>query len=183
MRVLTAAWLAMVCFALVGCARERGCFRDSLRSLEVTLGDSSPTTAAPRVRWALVSAACDHGIPTLLLASVALQESSFDPRARSPKGALGVLQVLPQTARETASRLGLEWRGEHSLSEPHLNAKLGAAYLRSLYQEFGDWEAALSAYNMGPRRFRDYIAGGKRASSAYAREILARWRSWEESRG
>ena len=179
MRILTVALIGLASLSIEGCAESNHCFRDSLHSLGELLADPALPVASPAVRWAIASGACEEGIPTLLLAALALHESSFDPRARGPKGGRGLLQVRPSTAKQTAARLGVEWRGEASLSEPFVNAKLGAAYLRTLHEEFGNWEAAMAAYNMGPTRLRRHIDRGRAASSSYAREVVARWKRWK----
>ena len=81
------------------------------------------------------------------------QESVFDPQARSRAGALGLTQLMPATAK-SLSRSVLRVRYRRAfLYDPSMNARLGAAYLRSLYDRFSDnplW--ALAAYNGGPTR-------------------------------
>lgn len=86
-------------------------------------------------------AARRHTLPAALLKAVISAESRFDPRAVSPKGAKGLMQLMPETAR----RFGV--RDVFSVSE-NLNA--GAAYLRELITRFeGDLTLALAAYNAG----------------------------------
>lgn len=168
--------MGLGCLFVEGCAPEDRCMRDSLRSLE----GRALSIPDPDVRRALATGACDQSVPALLLASVALQESNFDPDAVGARGARGLLQVRPRTAQETSRQLGMEWRGSDSLYEPGVNALLGAAYLRTLRAKFGSWEAALSAYNMGPTRLRRQIDRGRGASSPYARAVLTRWSSWTD---
>ena len=55
-----------------------------------------------------------------------------------------------------------------------MNVRLGAVYLAQMYERFGDWEAALTAYNMGPSRLSRRLSQGASRSSPYARAILAR---------
>jgi transglycosylase-like protein with SLT domain len=80
------------------------------------------------------------GIPTRIALEVARAESNFDPSAVSPKGALGVMQLMP----ETASELGVDPKDVRS------NITGGLTYLKQMYDRFGDWRLALEAYNTGP---------------------------------
>ncbi|MBP7843752.1 MAG: lytic transglycosylase domain-containing protein [Proteobacteria bacterium] len=81
-----------------------------------------------------------------LLLSVARQESSFNPLARSPANARGIMQILPSTARV------LSGNRYTNLYSPEKNIKLGAQYMAQLTERFGSVEKALAAYNAGPNR-------------------------------
>jgi soluble lytic murein transglycosylase-like protein len=81
-----------------------------------------------------------------LLLSVARQESSFNPMARSPANARGLMQILPSTARQ------LSGRRNTNLYSPEKNVHLGAQYMAQLISRFGSVEKALAAYNAGPNR-------------------------------
>ena len=86
------------------------------------------------------SAASRYGIPSGLFLRLVQQESGWNPRAVSPKGAIGLAQLMPQTARV----LGVD---PH---DPAENLEGGARYLRQQYDRFGNWRLALAAYNAGP---------------------------------
>jgi soluble lytic murein transglycosylase len=87
--------------------------------------------------------------PSLALA-VAETESAFSNRAVSSKGAVGLMQVMPDTARGVARRLGL---GSYDIHDPEDNVLLGVTYLREMLDRYGgDLHLALAAYNAGPRR-------------------------------
>ena len=87
--------------------------------------------------WA---AANRYGIPSGLFLRLVQQESGWNPGAVSPKGAIGLAQLMPQTARV----LGVD---PH---DPAENLEGGARYLRQQYDRFGNWRLALAAYNAGP---------------------------------
>src|SRR5262245_50354847 len=89
----------------------------------------------------IVRTAREHGIHPDLAYAVAAVESSFDPQARSPKGALGLMQLMP----ETAERFGVQ-----NPFDPSDNVRGGVRYLRYLLELFsGDVHLALAAYNAG----------------------------------
>lgn len=85
-------------------------------------------------------AARRHGIPEDLFLRLVQQESGWNPRAISNKGAIGLAQLMPGTA----AYLGVD------PNDPVQNLQGGARYLREQYNTFGDWRLALAAYNAGP---------------------------------
>lgn len=93
-----------------------------------------------------------------LVLAVIRQESSFDARAISPSGALGLMQLMPITARRTASGLGLRYVSSRLTGDPDYNVQLGSAYLASLLNDFGgNYALAIAAYNAGPGRVRQWM--------------------------
>jgi len=105
-------------------------------------------------REAVMAAAQETGLDPWLIAGVARQESGFVAHAMSPRGAIGVLQLLPSTARLHARALGLGTQPD--LRDPELNLRLGARELSSLMRRFGAIEPALAAYNGGLTRVRGW---------------------------
>lgn len=89
----------------------------------------------------------EEGVPPELI-WVAEVESSFNPAARSPVGALGLFQFMPATAES----FGLSVSPVDQRLDPEMNARAAAQYLRQLYQRFGSWQLALAAYNGGQGR-------------------------------
>ena len=77
-------------------------------------------------------------------------ESVFDPRARSPANARGLMQLLPGTGADVARWQGLPWGGADSLYDPETNIVLGTAYLRRLLDKYGTPYQTMAAYNAGP---------------------------------
>ncbi|WGH80395.1 lytic transglycosylase domain-containing protein [Jannaschia sp. GRR-S6-38] len=111
------------------------------------------------------AAARRHGIPEDLFLRLIRQESGWNPRARSHKGALGLAQLMPQTARS----LGV------NPSDPKQNLEGGARYLSMQYRKFGSWRLALAAYNAGPGAVEKH--GGippYRETRNYVRAIMGR---------
>lgn len=109
-------------------------------------------------------AAGEAGVDPYLLAALMMAESSGRVSAKSDKGALGLFQLMPETARWRAEILGLPAPTEEQLlGDPLLNARLGADNLRWLLDTFdGDVERALVAYNLGTGRLAKLVreAGG-----------------------
>lgn len=90
--------------------------------------------------------------PALVMA-VARQESLFDPQARSPAGALGLMQLMPGTAQGVTRKLGLPYSKARLLQDPNYNIRLGSTYLQQQLDRFdGEAALALAAYNAGPSR-------------------------------
>ena len=87
-----------------------------------------------------------HYIPEDLFLRLVKQESGWNAQARSVKGAMGLAQLMPQTARA----LGVD------ASDPSQNLEGGAQYLRRQYETFGTWRLALAAYNAGPGAVERY---------------------------
>ena len=129
---------------------------------------SAPTCPVP-ARWrpAFRAAADDARLPASQLAAVAYVESRFQHRARSPKGAVGLLQVMPATA--AVLRL--------DASDPASNVLAGARFLRAMIDRFGSTDVALAAYNAGPAAVER--AGGAPSGETlrYVIDVNARWRA------
>lgn len=89
-----------------------------------------------------------NGLDPNLVAAVILQESGFDPDSVSEAGAVGLMQVMPETANELGHDGGLTSDGK-SLKEPKVNIALGTRYLAMLRRKYGDDRLALAAYNGG----------------------------------
>ena len=101
----------------------------------------------------LLAAAQEHAVSPLLLYAIARQESAFAEQARSPAGALGLMQLMPATARQTAQRAGIQLQQPQELLTADKNIKLGSFYLTELLTRYdGNRILATAAYNAGPNR-------------------------------
>lgn len=108
------------------------------------------------------------GIPELWIIAVKRAESAGDVRAVSSAGALGLMQVMPDTWTGLRVRHGLG----RDPYDPRDNILAGAAYLREMYDRYGNVPAMLAAYNAGPARYDDYLQRG-RALPAETRAYVA----------
>jgi soluble lytic murein transglycosylase-like protein len=134
---------------------------DGVRSLMPQVS-TAPMRATPaEISRAIQDASVRHAISAPLVEAVAWQESRFNQAAVSPKGAMGVMQLMPATARQ----LGVDARDVTS------NIEGGALYLSQMLRRFeGDVPRALAAYNAGPEAVQRYGA----ETQAYVRAILGR---------
>ncbi len=90
--------------------------------------------------------------------AVMRQESAFSADARSPAGAMGLMQLLPRTARQVARKTNTRYRSHRQLYNADLNIRLGSAYLRRLLDELDEHPAlATAAYNAGPHRVKKWL--------------------------
>jgi soluble lytic murein transglycosylase-like protein len=114
--------------------------------------------------------------PTLILAVVQV-ESGFDNFAVSPRGACGLMQILPATGEALAQELGIRWVGRRTLFDPVANVRIGVAYLQMLLRRYaGDLPTALAAYNSGPGRIDDFVRSGSRLPVGYSSRVLEQLR-------
>ncbi len=98
-----------------------------------------------------------HGLPRGLVYAVMRQESGFDPAVVSPASAVGLMQLMPATARQAATELSLPF-DEADLTRPEVNLRLGAFYIAKLLKMFqGHVALAAAAYNAGPRAVSRWV--------------------------
>jgi hypothetical protein len=123
---------------------------DLLARGAAAVGDAGRAVAAsPIARWGgagkwlpqIAAASEKYGVPINLIAATMNAESGGNPNARSPVGAIGLMQLMPGTAR------GL---GAADPTDPEQNIDAGVKYMAQLHDQFGDWGKVTQAYNAGP---------------------------------
>lgn len=149
-----------------------------LAGLVLTTNSALPVRAqtSPPARTAPVDPHADHvaeaaqrfGIPEAWIIAVKRAESAGDVRAISSAGAMGLMQVMPNTW----AGLRLRYRLGRNPYDPRDNILAGTAYLREMYDRYGTIPAMLAAYNAGPGRYDEHLATG-RALPAETRAYVA----------
>ncbi|MEC9264969.1 MAG: lytic transglycosylase domain-containing protein [Pseudomonadota bacterium] len=116
----------------------------------------------------IVEASQRFGIPVRWIEAVNMAESGGDPKAVSPKGAMGLMQLMPETWAEL--------RDQHDLGadpfDPRTNILAGTAYLKAMQDRFG-YPALFAAYNAGPGRYEAHLLTGT-PLPAETRDYVAR---------
>jgi hypothetical protein len=160
----------------VGCALPGRCVgqasageADEARPVETSQSPAATPSSVPAtvdsICNALAAAAMENDLPIDFFTRLIWQESRFDPTAVSRAGAQGVAQFMPATAR---------WRGLADPFDPLEAIAQSAKLLRDLRREFGNLGLAAAAYNAGPGRVRDWLAGRRglpRETAAYVRLV------------
>ncbi len=133
-------------------------FRDQAYGRSLALANQLPSSSSerdlyrfPLAFWKMVQQyAAQRGIDPYLILALIRQESLFDPRARSSAAALGLMQLLPSTAKRVAKEIGMDMPSSDKLYEPEVNLALGTQYLKDLLERYSNnWFKAIAAYNAG----------------------------------
>lgn len=127
--------------------------------------------SAPELQSLIQKAAAEAGIEANLLDALVASESSYDPRARSRAGAMGLTQLMPGTAAEM---------GVTNPFDPEQSLRGGAKYLKRMLDQFGDPKIALAAYNSGPGTV--LRAGGKIPNIGETKAYVAKVMSLYEAK-
>ena len=107
----------------------------------------------PLEYWELITTyAAQNGLDPFFVAGIIRQESAYNPKALSYANARGLMQVIPETGRRVAKRIGLKNYTTAQLYDPAVNIQIGTAYLAELLKRFqGNQYRAIAAYNAGPQ--------------------------------
>lgn len=109
-------------------------------------------------------ASMKSGIDPLFIFAVMREESRFDPEARSIAGAMGLLQIMPETAFRLARDAKIKFETPKELYNPSTNILIGSYYLRHLLEEFKSIPVAVAAYNAGENAVREWLKKRKYAT-------------------
>jgi len=114
-----------------------------------------------------------YGVPEHIIKAIIDQESRGIYDARSPKGALGLMQLMPETARDLKVT---------DRKDPYQNIMGGTKYLSQLNQKYGNWSDTLGAYNFGPGNYNQYLKGNKslpQETQKYIPSVLGKAESYK----
>jgi len=103
-----------------------------------------------------------YGIPQEILYAVILSESSFEPDAKSPVGAKGLMQIMDDTNLWICEMTGMD--KDADIYDPKVNIERGSWLLARLYKQFGSWDTAFAAYNAGSGNVTKWLAQSKYSS-------------------
>jgi len=114
----------------------------------------------------IVRNAKKYNLDSCLLAAVIKTESNFNARALSDQGAMGLMQIMPETGKWVADQIGLKGYSADKLYDPETNILIGAWYLSSLNEEFGGNKVlVLAAYNGGSGNVKKWLQSEKLSGS------------------
>ena len=116
----------------------------------------------------------NYRLDPALLAAVIYQESKFQADVESRSGAIGLMQLLPDTAKGIAIHTGGNRFRVQDLYTPEINVRYGAWYLRHLLDKYGDERSALAAYNAGQENLDEWRREGKGIAFAETRHYVGR---------
>ncbi len=114
----------------------------------------------------------NYELDAALIAAVIYRESKFDADARSRSGAIGLMQLLPDTARGIAVHTGGRNFVVEDLLDPEINVRYGSFYLRRLLRKYEDERLALAAYNAGQANVDEWLAGDGEIAFAETRQYV-----------
>lgn len=140
-------------------AYEMNWFNPAIRNLgQARYWDDLDIRFPMAYRDGLVREARAQGLHSSWVYAITRQESAFMPTIRSHAGAMGLMQLMPATAKETAQRYNIPLASPQAALNPDTNIKLGTAYLNQVMQQFrGNRILASAAYNAGPGRVRQWL--------------------------
>ncbi len=107
----------------------------------------------------IVASSSEYSLDKYLVCAVIYAESSFNEKAVSRKGAVGLMQIMPETGEWAAGKIGLKGYAKDILPEPEVNIAIGCWYLGSYLNERfdGDLRKILAAYNAGPNKVSGWL--------------------------
>lgn len=186
-------WTGASTMACLAIARRKLFVCVAILTLSIAFDAPQSTDAKTRTRQAetasiyrdigrfVAEAAARFNIPGTWIRAVMSVESAGDLNAVSPKGAMGLMQIMPKTYAELRANYGL---GSNPYN-PHDNILAGAAYLREMHDRYGS-SGFLAAYNAGPDRYEDHLTTGRplpAETRGYVAKVGAKLGLDQEERG
>ncbi len=114
----------------------------------------------------------DHGLESAWIYAIVRQESAFSIDARSQAGAIGLMQLMPSTAKEVASKVKNQSFKTNDLFQPEINIELGASYLKQIYRQLQENPIlATAAYNAGPSRVIKWLPEEPQATDVWIETV------------
>ncbi len=121
---------------------------------------------------AILTAEAETGVDKMLIISVARTESNFDEDAVSTAGAIGIMQLMPDTAEYVSDLYDLDYMGESELYNPESNILLGAYYLKYLLGKFESESTVLASYNAGEGVVSRWLGSDEYSSNGVTLETI-----------
>ncbi|MGI6680609.1 MAG: lytic transglycosylase domain-containing protein [Bdellovibrionota bacterium] len=139
---------------------------------------------AKNLATAIVKVSNELGFDPLLTTAIIKAESTFKPNAKSNKGALGLMQLLPSTGEYISRITNIDWGGIYRLRDVEYNIRLGLRYYKHLEEQFnGNLKYTLIAYNWGPNNALKALNGKKfvpKTSNNYVNKISQNRDKWKQ---
>jgi len=156
-------------------------FQEALRLgvADAVRASGLPLRQQRRVAVAIVREAQRNNVDPMLVIALIRCESSFNNYAVSHVGAMGLMQVMPDTGKYLADKAGMRLGRSTNLFDAETNIELGTAYLANLIQRFGSVEHALVAYNAGPGLAKKILAkreSRKKFMAGYPTKVVQEFR-------
>jgi soluble lytic murein transglycosylase len=130
----------------------------------------------------LIKEECEnYGLDPFLILAIIEVESEFSPKAVSPNGAIGLMQIMPETAEFISGELGISINGAKSLYNPLINVRFGIYYISFLINRFKNIEWALAAYQTGPNSFSNTQESFGKQLPDYVKKVIS-FKNWLEAR-
>lgn len=129
----------------------------SIIAIFIIISLNSCVFGACRYADLIQSSALEFGVDEAVICAIAESESHFDPKAKSSAGAIGIMQLMPETALWIAANLCVEDYKEDSLYLPEVNIRFGAWYLAYLFSVFDESWQVYAAYNAGEGTVKEWL--------------------------
>jgi soluble lytic murein transglycosylase len=126
------------------------------------------------IAYSIVEESVKNELDPYLMLAIIKTESSFNYKSVSRKGAIGLMQLLPNTAYYISDKVDdLSVQNKKEIFDPVVNIRLGINYFRYLLEKFeGNIELAIAAYNLGPKNVFRYISKGRKIPKFYYYKVM-----------